>query len=47
VHPDYREQLSDYLKLAGDVHTPQTLSKAFRMHVQFQETGTMMGVNWA
>ncbi|HXP90104.1 MAG TPA: succinate CoA transferase [Fibrobacteria bacterium] len=47
VHPDYREQLRDYLRLAGDVHTPQTLSKAFRMHVQFQETGTMMGVNWA
>ena len=37
----------DYLKLAGDAHTPQTLSKAFRMHVQFQETGTMKGVSWA
>ncbi len=47
VHPDYREQLRDYLKLAGDAHTPQTLSKAFRMHVQFQETGTMKGVSWA
>jgi acetyl-CoA hydrolase len=46
VHPDYREQLNAYLKIAGDSHTPHTLSKAFKMHVQFQETGSMQGVNW-
>jgi succinate CoA transferase len=47
AHPEYREQLRDYLKLSGDAHTPQTLAKAFRMHVQFQETGSMKGVSWA
>jgi succinate CoA transferase len=48
VHPDYRPQLLDYLKLAGNHgHVPQTLSKAFRMHTKFQETGSMLGVDWA
>ena len=47
VHPSYRPQLKAYLELAGhNSHTPQTLSKAFRMHVQFQETGSMLGVDW-
>lgn len=47
VHPLYREQLRDYLKLTGGAHTPHTLSKAFRMHVKFEETGSMQGVDWA
>jgi len=47
VHPDYREQLRDYTKIAGGAHTPHTLSKAFRMHTKFQETGSMQGVDWA
>ncbi|MBK9579167.1 MAG: acetyl-CoA hydrolase/transferase family protein [Fibrobacterota bacterium] len=47
VHPSYRDQLRDYLKLTGGAHTPHTLSKAFRMHVKFEETGTMQGVDWA
>ncbi|HOX53615.1 MAG TPA: acetyl-CoA hydrolase/transferase C-terminal domain-containing protein, partial [Fibrobacteria bacterium] len=47
VHPSYRDQLRDYLKLTGGAHTPHTLSKAFRMHVKFEETGSMQGVDWA
>lgn len=46
VHPSYRPQLREYLKIGGDVQTPQTLSKAFNMHVQFQKTGSMLGVDW-
>jgi len=46
AHPDYRDQLREYMKIGGGHHTPHTLSKAFRMHVQFQETGSMKGVSW-
>ena len=46
AHPDYRPQLREYMKIGGGVHTPHTLSKAFKMHVQFQETGSMKDVNW-
>ncbi len=47
VHPEYRPQLREYIRLGGGVHTPHTLSKAFRMHVQFQDSGSMLGVEWA
>lgn len=46
VHPDYKEQLWDYIKLAGTGHTPQTLCAAFGMHQHFQKTGSMKGINW-
>ncbi len=46
VHPDYRDQLNEYVHLAGDTHTPQTLSAAFGMHNHFIETGDMRGVDW-
>lgn len=46
VHEDYKEQLFDFLKLSTKGHTPQTLAKAFAMHVQFAETGSMKGVNF-
>lgn len=46
VHPDYRESLRDYVKIAGDTHTPQTLAAAFGMHLHFMETGDMRGVDW-
>ncbi|MCB9497647.1 MAG: succinate CoA transferase [Fibrobacteria bacterium] len=46
AHPDYRPQLREYMKIGGGMHTPHTLSKAFRMHVQYQETGSMAGVEW-
>jgi acyl-CoA hydrolase len=42
VHPDYKELLWDYLKLAeGKSHTPMTLKKALAMHIAFEETGDM------
>ena len=42
VHPDYKEFLWDYLKLAaGHAHTPMTLKKALAMHIAFEETGDM------
>ncbi len=42
AHPDYKELLWDYLKLAeGKCHTPMTLKKAFAMHIAFEETGDM------
>jgi succinate CoA transferase len=46
VHPDYRPQMRDYFKIGGEHQTPQTLAKAFNMHVQFQQTGSMLGVDW-
>lgn len=47
VHPDYKQQLWDYYKLAGTSHTPQTLCAAFGMHQQFIKTKDMRGINWA
>lgn len=46
VHPDYRQALSDYAHLAGDTHTPCTLSAAFGMHLEFERSGDMRNVNW-
>lgn len=47
VHPEYREQLRDYVRLAGTTHTPHTLAASFGMHLQFQKTGDMRNINWA
>ena len=47
VHPSYKEMLWDYIKLADKVHTPQTLSACFGMHVQFAKTGDMRETQWA
>lgn len=48
VHPDYKEILWDYLKLANDkMQTPQNLAAAFGMHVTFNKTGDMHNTNWA
>ncbi len=47
VHPDFRGVLRDYVKMAGTGHSPQTLSAAFGMHLQFAKTGSMQGINWA
>ena len=46
VHPDYRQPLRDYARLAGDSHTPCTLSAAFGMHMEYEESGDMRNVNW-
>lgn len=53
VHPDYKTQLLEYLKLAeqrhlanGSGHVPHLLEKAFQMHVNFQNHGTMKLDTW-
>ncbi len=46
VHPEYREQLLDYIRLAGHSHTPQKLSAAFAMHVKYSQDRDMRGVDW-
>jgi len=46
AHPDYKQLLWDYVKLSEKVHTPQTLSACFGMHVQFAKTGDMRQTQW-
>jgi acetyl-CoA hydrolase len=41
AHPDYRGLLRDYVALAGNSHSPQTLSAAFGMHLAFSKAGDM------
>ncbi|KAI5956308.1 ACH1 [Candida jiufengensis] len=52
-HPDYKDQLNDYLQKAifyatkrKTLHEPQILSDVFKMHTNFQENGTMKLRNW-
>jgi acetyl-CoA hydrolase len=47
VHPDYREQLREYLRLAGASHTRHILAGAFDMHRKFAADGDMRGVDWS
>ncbi len=46
THPRYREQLREYLRLAGRTHTPQLLAGSFAMHVKYAKDGDMAGVDW-
>jgi len=52
-HPDYKEQLLDYLQIAekrhlasGSGHQPHLLEVAFQMHVNLQKHGTMKLKSW-
>lgn len=47
VHPDYKELLSDYLKMGIKGHTPQNLKAALAFHNAFNTSGDMRNVNWA
>ena len=47
VHPDYKEQLRDYMKICAKGQTPHSLAAAFGMHTQFQESGDMRNVDWS
>jgi succinate CoA transferase len=47
AHPDYRELLRDYVKLAGSSHSPQTLYAAFGLHTAFERNGDMRKADWA
>ena len=44
AHPQYREQLLQYMGDARNGHTPQTLSKAFAMHQAFLNNQDMRDV---
>lgn len=46
AHPEFRDQLFEYLDLVKQGHTPQSLSLAFAMHRQFDRTGDMRGIRW-
>ncbi len=46
AHPDYREQLRDYLRLTSQGHEPLSLSLGFAMHRQFLRHGDMRGIDW-
>jgi succinate CoA transferase len=41
AHPDYREELHAYLRLAETGHTAHTVKAAFSFHERFQRTGDM------
>ncbi|MCH5247184.1 MAG: succinate CoA transferase [Muribaculaceae bacterium] len=47
AHPDYRELLHDYLKLAeGKGQTPHTLQSAMAFHTEFEASGDMRNVKF-
>ncbi len=47
VHPDYKQLLWDYIKLAGTGHTPHRINAALAFHVALAQKGDMKAVNWA
>ncbi len=49
AHPDYRELLRDYQRLAGERggHTPHVLSAAFAMHDTYRRKGDMRLTDWS
>eukprot|EP00743_Colponemidia_sp_Colp-15_P003155 GILK01003408.1.p1 GENE.GILK01003408.1~~GILK01003408.1.p1 ORF type:complete len:525 (-),score=79.39 GILK01003408.1:231-1805(-) len=53
AHPDYKPILQDYFNFSskyclanGMGHEPHTLAKAFKMHINLQEEGTMRIKSW-
>lgn len=46
AHPDYREQLRDYLRLLKEGHEPLSLSLGLSMHRAFLRHGDMRNINW-
>ena len=46
VHPDYKQLMWDYLKMAKKTHTPQSLQAAFGMHIEFAKSADMRNTNW-
>jgi len=53
VHPDYKDQMRDYLNLSiaatqkkGAGHEPQMLDKVFKMHNSLKKNGTMHLKSW-
>ena len=47
AHPDYREQLRDYMRLVSPTsHEPLSLSMGLAMHRQFLRHGDMRSIKW-
>jgi acyl-CoA hydrolase len=46
AHPDYKNILWDYTKIATKGHTPHRISAALAMHETFIETGDMRNIDW-
>ena len=48
AHPDYKELLWDYLKLAGNrAQTPHAIQAALGMHAELAKSDDMKNTNWA
>ena len=47
AHPDYRQQLCDYLKLQKKGHTPQNIYACYEFYKEFMEKKTMKGVDFS
>ena len=46
AHPDYRDQLRDYLRLTRAGHAPLSLSLGLAMHRAFMRHGDMRHIDW-
>jgi acetyl-CoA hydrolase len=46
AHPDFRDQLREYLRLVKEGHEPQSLSLAFAMHRHYLTNGDMRKIVW-
>ncbi|KAA6319305.1 Propionyl-CoA:succinate CoA transferase, partial [termite gut metagenome] len=46
AHPDYRQILWDYLKIASKGQTPHCIQAALAMHAALNQTGDMKNVDW-
>jgi len=46
AHPDYKEILFDYLKMAGKGQTPHCMSAALALHDTLNKKGDMRLINW-
>jgi len=46
AHPEFRDQLRDYLRLTTAGHEPLSLSLGLAMHRQFLRHGDMRNINW-
>lgn len=47
AHPDYKQILWDYVKLAGKGQTPHCVQAALGMHAELNESGDMRNIDWA
>lgn len=46
AHPDFKDQLQEYLRLVKEGHEPQSLSLAFAMHRHYLTNGDMRNIQW-